>query len=379
MIIQYLGGVIMNILSTITSLILSFTTMLTAIFGIGGGAVNPENKKTYDNVILFIGDGMGLNHIEAAQSQYGIDVCFDELPVKGQSETDNYWGTTTDSAAGGTALATGIRTTNGYVGRSVKDPTGAFSEPMNLTELAISLGKSAGVVTTDKTTGATPGAFSAHALDRDYNEEISDDQLASDLTLIWGAKESYVTENMATENGFKYVDSVADIEALKQGERSFGQFNWDDFANVTNPEKTPTIAKMTEEAIDILDDDEDGFFLMVEGAHIDKYSHNKDIDNAIKQLDEFNKAVEYALDYAEKDGSTLIVITADHETGKVTYNESTGKYECRSGSHTDTNVGLFVSDRFAGFASGLAIENREVSIKIAYCLGAEKGSFPRDI
>ncbi len=368
----------MNILSTITSLILSFTTMLTAIFGIGGSTA-PENYTVYDNVILFIGDGMGLNHIKAATEQYGIDVCMNDFPVRGQSETDNYWGTTTDSAAGGTALATGIRTTNGYIGRSTKDPAGVSSEPMNLTELAISMGKAAGVVTTDKTTGATPGAFSAHAFDRSYNKEISDDQLSSELTLVWGAKEDYVTEQMATENGFTYVDCVADIEALPQGARSFGQFSWDDFANVTNPESTPTIAKMTEEAIDILDDDEDGFFLMVEGAHIDKYSHNKDIDNAIKQLDEFNKAVEYALEYAEKDGSTLIVVTADHETGKVTYDEETGKYYCKIGSHSDTNVGLFVSDRHAGFASGLAIENREVAIQIAYCLGAEKGSFPRDI
>ncbi len=367
----------MSIFSSIISFFVSLTTMLTSLFCYAP-PVNEEAYKVYDNVILFIGDGMGLNHIEAAKAK-GIDVVMDDFSVIGESMTDNHWGTTTDSAAGGTALSTGIRTTNGYIGRSVFDPTGSIAEPMNLTELAIALNKSAGVVTTDKTTGATPAAFSAHAFDRSYNEEISDDQLSSELTLVWGAKEDYVTEEMARENGFEYVETVADIEALPEGARSFGQFSWDDFANVTNPETTPTIAKMTEEAIDILDDDEDGFFLMVEGAHIDKYSHSKDIDGAVKQLEEFNKAIEYALEYAKNDGSTLIVVTADHETGSVTYDDVQGGYYCTTGSHSDWNVGLFVSDNKAGFVNGQAIENRQVPTQIALCLGAEKGTFPCNV
>ncbi len=366
----------MNIFSSLVSIIVSLTTLLMSTFCFAE-PVNTDNYRVYDNVILFIGDGMGENHIEAAKAKLGIDVVMEDFAVRGQSETDNHWGTTTDSAAGGTALATGIRTTNGYIGRGVFDSTGVIAEPMNLTELAISLGKSAGVVTTDKTTGATPASFSAHAFDRGYNEEISDDQLASDLTLVWGAKESYVTEEMVADNGFTYVDTVADIEALEEGERSFGQFNWDDFANVTNEDVTPTIEKMTKEAIDVLDDDEDGFFLMVEGAHIDKYSHSKDIEGAVKQLEELNKAVEYALRYAEEDGSTLIVVTADHETGSVSYDESKGGYYCKTGSHSDTNVGLFVSSKRAGFNQGQAIENRQVATQIALCLGAEEGTFPK--
>ncbi len=367
----------MSILSPIISVFVALTTMLTSLFCYAE-PVNTETYKVYDNVILFIGDGMGENHIEAAKLA-GVDVVMEDFSVRGQSKTDNHWGTTTDSAAGGTALATGIRTTNGYVGRSVFDPTGVIAEPMNLTELAISLGKSAGVVTTDKTTGATPAAFSSHAFDRDYNEEISDDQLASGLTLVWGAKEDYVTEKMANDNGFEYVENIADIAALPKGARSFGQFSWDDFANVTNPDTTPTIAKMTKEAIDILDDDEDGFFLMVEGAQIDKYCHNKDINNAVKQLDELNKAVEYALMYAALDGNTLVVVTADHETGSVTFSEESGGYVCTTGSHSDANVGLFVSSVDAGFVNGQAIENRQVSTQIALCLGAEKDIFPGNV
>ncbi len=364
----------MNVITSIFSIFLSLTTFLTSVFCFAD-PVSPEDYKVYDNVILFIGDGMGENHIEAAKLA-GVDVIMEDFVVRGQSETDNHWGTTTDSAAGGTALATGIRTTNGYIGRSVFDPTGVIAEPMNLTELAISLGKSAGVVTTDKTTGATPASFSAHAMSRNYNEEISDDQLSSELTLVWGAKEDYVTEDMVQENGFEYVDTLADIKALPKGSRSFGQFSWDDFANVTNPLTTPTIATMTKEAIDILDDDEDGFFLMVEGAHIDKYSHNKDINNAVKQLDEMNKAVEYALIYAKLDGNTLVVVTADHETGSVSFDDSTGAYYCKTGSHSDSNVPLFVSDDNAGFQNGVAVQNKQISTQIALCLGANEDAFP---
>ncbi len=364
----------MGFFKSIVSIFVTLSTLLTSFFCFGNPVVT-EEYKVYDNVILFIGDGMGENHIEEAKRQ-GFDIVMEDFPVRGQSETLNHWGTTTDSAAGGTALATGIRTTNGYIGRTIFDPAGTTAEPMNLTELAVSIDKSAGVVTTDKTSGATPASFSAHAFSRDYNEEISDDQLNSNLTLIWGAKEDYVTEEMANVNGFEYIENVQDIHALKEGQRSFGQFSWDDFANVTNPDTTPTIAKMTKEAIDILDDDKDGFFLMVEGAHIDKFSHNKDINNAVKQLDEMAKAIEYALFYAQLDGSTLVVVTADHETGSVTYDEAQGGYVCTTGSHSNRNVPVFVSDDKAGFSNGFEIENRQIPVQIALCLGAEEGVFP---
>ena len=365
----------MKIFAPFIAIIVAISTMFTAIFSYAK-PVDKDDYKIYDNVILFIGDGMGENHLAAAKDKHNIDLVMETCELRGQSMTDNYWGSTTDSAAGGTALATGIRTTNGYVGVSVFDPTASIIEPMNLTELAKSLGKAAGVVTTDSTTGATPASFSVHAMGRDYNEEISEDQLNSDLDLNWGAKENYVTKDMTDAHGFAYLDDVDDIENLPAGTRSFGQFNRDDFANVTNPDKTPTIERMTKEAIDILDDDEDGFFLMVEGAHIDKYSHSKDIDNAVKQLLEFDKAIAYALDYAEKDGNTLVVITADHETGSVSYSTENGSYYCQTGSHSDRNVPLFVSDSASGFNNNEAIKNKRVAAQIALCLGAEEGAFP---
>ena len=91
---------------------------------------------------------------------------------------------------------------------------------------------------------------------------------------------------------------------------------------------------------------------------------------------EFDKAIAYALDYAEKDGNTLVVITADHETGSVSYSTENGSYYCQTGSHSDRNVPLFVSDSASGFNNNEVIKNKRVAAQIALCLGAEEGAFP---
>ena len=115
--------------------------------------------------------------------------------------------------------------------------------------------------------------------------------------------------------------------ALEAGSRSFAQFSFDDLKYVKNNHNTPTIEEMTTKAIELLDADEDGFFLMVEGACIDKHSHSNDLENATLSAVEFDKAVAAALEFAEKDGETLVVVTADHATGGIVYNEESGEYE----------------------------------------------------
>lgn len=362
------------IINKIISWLVSLSLLCAGWFCIGEPA-NAEEYKVYDNVILFIGDGMGEKHLKAAKKELGISLQMETMAVRGQSMTDNWIGETTDSAAGGTALATGIRTGNGNIAVTPFDTTHSLVSPKTLAELAKELGKAAGVVTTDQTTGATPSSFTAHTASRSDAEKIFKQQMESDFELIWGASCGASDKTLASFDR-TIVKTVDEMEALKAGEKSYGQFSWDDFRDIKNTDVTPTIEKMTEEAIDILDDDADGFFLMVEGAQIDKFSHSKDIDNAVLQLAEFDKAIGYALDYAEKDGNTLVVVTADHETGKVTYDAELDKYVCLSGSHTDRNVPLLVSDEAAGFEDGKAIENRSVGAQLGLCLGAKAGTYP---
>lgn len=364
---------------TVLSLVLTALIGISGLFGMTGDkATGHDDYKEYKNVILMIGDGMGFNTLEATKKLRNVDLAMETMPVLSQSETRSLTNKVTDSAAGGTALACGVRTYNGAIGVYAFNPfANRWQYPVSLSEYAIEQGKLAGVVTTDETSGATPSAFSAHAIARGEEKNISNDQMTSDLTLVWGCASESVTPEKCAENGFEYLTTRAQMNALEEGSRSFAQFDWADIADVKSEKDTPYLAEMTAKAIDLLDDDEDGFFLMVEGAHIDKFSHSNDFNGSTAHTVEFDKAIEVALEYAAQDGETLVVVTADHETGGITLNESTGEYYYTSGSHTGVNVPVFVSATDAGFVSGEAYKNCEVSTQLARVMGADEKDFPR--
>ncbi len=368
----------MFILKGIASVFVTLMLMLSTVTGtVGTVGTGHEDYKVYKNVIFMIGDGMGFNTIEATKALKGVDISMETMPVLSQSQTRSITNKVTDSAAGGTALACGTRTYNGAVGVYMFAPLANFWHvPKSLTDLAIEMGKSTGVLTTDQTSGATPAAFSAHSVARDFEWDISRDQMSSDIDLIWGCASETVTPEACAKNGFTYFSTATEMEALEAGTRSFGQFDWDAIANVTDENDTPYLADMTDKAIELLSDDEDGFFLMVEGAHIDKFSHSNDFNGSTAHTEEFSKAVQVALDFAAQDGDTLVVVTADHETGGITYNEETGEYYYTSGSHTGVNVPVFVSATDAGFVTGEAYKNCDVSLQVAKVMGCDDKEYP---
>ena len=328
------------------------------------------------NVIFMIGDGMGFNSLEKTKAECGVELVMDTFPIQSASRTASANSIVTDSAAGGTALATGVRTANGALGVYMGDRNAVSSHPMNLSELAVSQGKLAGVITTDSTAGATPGSFSVHVADRDYEDQITAQQLASELTLCWGTQAGSFTAEAAQENGWTHIYDKESMDALEEGSRSFGQFT-SDLWHVDNGPEMPTLAEMTVKAIDLLDDDEDGFFLMVEGAHIDKNSHDNNGEGMKDALLSFDAAVAAALEYAKADGDTLIVITADHETGGII--KVGDEYRYTSGGHTGNNVPLRVygCDDFVG--NDLSIPNIEVSRRVACVMGIENFPFRMEV
>lgn len=349
---------------------------LYCLIGLGNNISN--DHREYKNVILMIGDGMGVNTVAATKATKNVSLNLDKMPVYGRSDTRSFILDSTDSAAGGSALACGIRIWSGSVAifpYHIFNITGQ-KVPVSLTELAKANGKSAGVVTTDKTSGATPSAFSAHALSRKLEKTISSQQLNSNLDLIWGCESDSITKEKCEKNGFSFVQTATQMEALESGSRSFAQFDFDEMKYCTGEKDTPSIEQMTKKAIDLLDDNENGFFLMVEGACIDKFSHDNELDNATMNVVEFDKAVGYALDYAAKDGDTLVVVTADHETGGIKYNGVTDEYYYTSDGHTTADVPLYVSATDAGFTDGEAVENRQISVQIARVMGYGKDQFP---
>ena len=349
---------------------------LYCLLGLGNN-VSDEHRE-YKNVILMIGDGMGVNTIAATKATRNVSLNLDKMPVCGRSDTRSFILDYTDSAAGGSALACGIRIWNNSVALfpyQIFNVTGQ-KVPVSLTELAKANGKSAGVVTTDKTSGATPASFSAHALARQFEKTISAQQLKCNLDLLWGCESESITKEKCEKNGFSFVQTATEMEALESGSRSFAQFDVDEMKNCTGKKDTPSIEQMTKKAIDLLDDNENGFFLMVEGACIDKFSHSNMLKGATMNLVEFDKAVGYAMDYAAKDGDTLVVVTADHETGGIQYNSETDEYYYTTTKHTTADVPVFVSATDAGFKNGETVENRQISVQIARIMGYGKDQFP---
>ncbi len=349
---------------------------LYCLIGLGNNV--SDDYREYKNVILMIGDGMGVNTVSATKDTRGVELNLDKMPVYGRSDTRSFIFDYTDSAAGGSALSCGVRIWANSVAIFPFYPFSLTKQkvPVSLTELAKANGKSAGVVTTDKTSGATPASFSAHAIARKLEKTISAQQLESDLDLIWGCESASISKEKCEKNGFTFVQTATQLEALESSSRSFAQFDFDEMKNCTGKKDTPSIEQMTKKAIDLLDDNENGFFLMVEGACIDKFSHKNNLEGATMNLVEFDKAVGYAMDYAAKDGDTLVVVTADHETGGIKYNGVTGEYYYTSKGHTTADVPLYVSAKDAGFTDGAIVENRQISVQIARVMGYGKDQFP---
>ncbi len=366
----------MTVKVKLISLLTTILLLLQSAFILPSLGSNQYDYAECKNVIFMIGDGMGFNSIEKTKAENGVELTMDTFAMRGSSRTASANSIVTDSAAGGTALACGVRTANGALGVYMGDRDNLASHPMNLAELAISQGKLAGIVTTDSTSGATPSAFSVHVADRDYEDQITMQQLASDLTLCWGKMTTSFTPELAEQYGWEHIYDAESMNNLEEGSRSFGQFT-SDLWHVDNGEEMPTLAEMTTKAIDLLDDDEDGFFLMVEGAHIDKNNHDNNGEGMKDALLSFDAAIAAALAYAEADGDTLVVVTADHETGGIIY--VNGEYTYTSGGHTGVNVPLLVYGCEDFINDGQSIPNIEVSRRVACVMGIENFPFRMEV
>lgn len=366
-------AIIAKFLSLLMSVIFTFGTL----FGVFKFPTTRAPENYYDsnikNVIYMIGDGMGFNHLEKTKQEKEISLALDTFNFKGSSMTRSFSSDVTDSAAGGTALSTGIRTENGVVGAYFIDKESKFSYPESITELCAGRGMMTGVITTDYTSGATPAAFSAHSSDRDYAEEITADQFASPIDIIWGAANGVATESAAEAGGFEYIETLSEMNALEEGSRSFAQFN-DSLWMLEPAENTPNLEQMAVKAVDLLDDTDEGFFLMIEGAHIDKHSHSNDGEKMTEALEEFDRTIKAMLDYAKEDGETLVVVTADHETGGLTFDN--GSYVYTSDGHTGADVPVRVYGTDKLISDGEKLNNYEIPIRISYVLGFGKKDLP---
>ena len=278
-----------------------------------------KNKLKIKNVILMIGDGMGLPDVYSAMTISDKPLNIERCRMIGLQKTfsaDNY---ITDSGAAGTALATGNKTKNGAIG---VDPHG--NNLKSILEIAEEHGLATGLVSTSSITHATPASFIAHQSSRDSYEDIAMDFLKTDIDVFIGGGYDHFAKRNDKLNlidslkikGYE-VDSTLSM-ILKSKSGKLAGFT----APVHNPYRLKGRGDMlplsSGKAIEMLSKSKKGFFLMIEGSQIDWAAHANNADTLIDETMDFDKAVGVALDFAKTDGHTLVIITADHETGGVT-------------------------------------------------------------
>ena len=380
-------------------------------------ADNLNSNAKVKNVILLISDGAGFNTWTATDyyqyGQTGTQV-YEHFPTQVAMNTSNVdfgydpneawtmftyggYGNVTDSASAATAMATGVKTDNYSIGVDVND-----DPQMNVVEYAESLGKATGVVTSVQFSHATPGSFVAHNFSRNNYADIANEMLDSDVDVIMGCGAPDYDDNgdpidppfnytyvggEATWDGlvagtladWTLIRSRAEFQALAEGPtpvrvvgvpqvksnlqyyRTPGSAPYFPF-NVPLTETVPTLEEMTKAALNVLDNDENGFFLMVEGGSVDWANHeagygwmgsdftsNAKVRMIEEQID-FNKTVEAVVEWVKKNsnwGETMIIVTADHETGNL--------WGPDSGTDPDTGEPIFnpVVNNGAGEVPGM--------------------------
>ena len=287
-------------------------------------------------IILFIGDGMGTNQRLGAQWLiYGQEgaLAMDSMPVRGSAQTASANSPVTDSAASGTAMATGVKTNNRIIGMDAE-----YNLVENILEQAQAQGWAVGVVTTVQMANATPAAFAAHVRDRDYLTEIAQQIMEHDIdVLLGGGEDDFLPTSVegcypskgnrgdglnlieeAVVDEYIYVCTAEELLAVETNSTSklIGFFGDEEIGQPNSP----TLTDLTRVAIENLSQDPDGFFLLVEGGQIDWEGHDNDAAEIMQLTLGLDLAVIEAQLYAVGEPNTLIIVAADHETGGMRLN-----------------------------------------------------------
>lgn len=295
-----------------------------------------ETDVPVKNVILMIGDGMGENIIKASEIVKGDKLVMQGIENVVYAKTDSLSGTT-DSAASSTALSCGIKTDNSYLG---VDTNGEPVETM--VEFAKAKGMKTGLVVTQVMPHATPAGMVCHFNARSVYNTLFKQMLRANVDVLFGGGNQYYkgsAKTTAEENEYQYITEGKDLPTLTSDKKALGLFAYESI----NGPMTPSLTTMTEKALDLLNND-NGFFLMVEGSNIDVQEHDSDMEATLMEMQSFDKAVNSVLAWAEKNPGTLVIVTADHETGGVTLpTELTPENinnDCftSDGEHTSANV-----------------------------------------
>jgi alkaline phosphatase len=349
------------------------------------GAVRQISGQEVRNIILCIGDGMGWNEVALARhkivGQQGR-LWMETLPVSGSVRTFSADNEVTDSAAAATAMACGVKTNNGVLGIGADKKTYT-----SILEALSKKGWRTGLVVTSTITHATPAGFASHVSSRGSEEEIAEQMFNDHVDILFGGgqrfwlplgvkggvrKDGQNLITMAQQAGYHIAQNRQEMMDLTYGP-SLGLLA--DGA-MTTFEPEPMLSEMAQKAIGLLNAKskdwfapQPKFFLMIEGSQIDWAGHANDTDHSIRQTLLFDMAVKEALDFARQDRQTLVIVTADHETGGLLLTKDKDNprkifADWKVKDHTGADVPLFAfgpqADEFAGVQ-----DNTDIAKKIA--------------
>lgn len=296
-----------------------FYLFLIPILTLGSCTMQKQEQKP-ENLIIFIGDGMGVAQVYAGMTASGFTMTFPSFPFTGFSITNSLDSYITDSAAGATALSTGEKTNNGMIAMR---PDSTILE--TIMEIAKKKGLSTGVISTSAITHATPAGFIAHDLSRGSYEDIAKDYLKGGADVfIGGGKANFTNRKDSLDltldlkkAGYDVVYTLDELNKSTSN-RIAGLMADFHMPFIAEGRDTSYLADATSKAIEVLSKNPKGFVLMVEGSMIDFAGHSNDAPKIIDETLDMDRAVKRAFNFARQNEKTLIVVTADHETGGLT-------------------------------------------------------------
>ena len=333
------------------------------------------------NIILLIGDGMGLTQISAAMYSNNNRLALAKFPVIGFHKSHAANELITDSAAGGTAIACGIKTNNGNIGT---DENGLATE--SILEELDSMNFSTGMIVTSTIVHATPAAFAAHQARREMYEEIALDYLDANVDLlIGGGRQYFQNREMDDRNLINEFENKGYV-VMDQLYTTMNKIKWPLDKNLLyfTADKQPLtvsggrdyLSFAVRQGVQYLEQKSNkGFFLLVEGSQIDWMNHANDGRGVVMETLDFDRAIWEAIQYANKKGNTLVLVTADHESGGMSIEADSKmnklKYGFTTNGHTAAMIPVFADGPGSSLFRGI-YENTSIYHKMRAALGLKE-------
>ena len=328
------------------------------------------SQNEQPNIILMIGDGMGLTQISSGMYAHQNTTVLEEFKYIGLSKTHSLDQLVTDSAASGTAMASGVKTGNGVIGIDGKN-----NFKQSILEISKERGYKAALVVTSSIVHATPASFYAKVHSRNSYETIALQLSEHEVDIFAGGGKKHFIDRKDKRNlieemaGYTFVEDISEFEATES--KKIGFLTYDEEPPNLIEGRKPALDKMVSISLEKLENQGAPFFMLVEGSQIDWGGHDNDMNYLLAEFKEFDKTLREVLDFAKKDGNTLVIVTADHETGGLSlvggnYKKGKVKGKFNTEGHSATMVPVFSygpsSEKFIGIYENTAIFDKMLQV-----------------